>query len=213
MAKIYLSPSLQENNIGKGNYGTEEKRMNQIADVVLELLKQHGFTVYRNSPSMSLQQAVADSNSKNVDIHFAIHSNAGGGRGCEVYYTSDRGKKLAEAVYPFVEALTPTNDRGIKHTDKLYELNKTKACAVLIEIAFHDNSDDAIFIINNIESIGKAIAKGICKYFNVTFKEPVQETKGKLYKVQVGAFSIRENADKLVKELKAKGYSPFIVEV
>lgn len=32
----------------------------------------------------------------------------------------------------------------------------------------------------------------------------------KLYKVQVGAFSKRENADKLCNELKSKGYSAFV---
>lgn len=34
----------------------------------------------------------------------------------------------------------------------------------------------------------------------------------KLYKVQVGAFANRSNAEKLLNELKAKGYSPFIKE-
>jgi N-acetylmuramoyl-L-alanine amidase len=32
----------------------------------------------------------------------------------------------------------------------------------------------------------------------------------KLYRVQVGAFSNKTNADNLVKELKSKGYSAFI---
>ena len=35
---VYLSPSVQENNIGIGNYGTEEKRMNEIADIVEDKL-------------------------------------------------------------------------------------------------------------------------------------------------------------------------------
>lgn len=35
---------------------------------------------------------------------------------------------------------------------------------------------------------------------------------GKLYKVQVGAFGEKENADRLAKELNGKGYSVYIVE-
>lgn len=219
MAKVYVSPSTQENNVGVNGYGTEEKRMNLVGDVVVQLLKYNGFTVYRNSPSMTLQQAVADSNSKNVDAHFAIHSNAANGkaRGCEVFYTSDRGKPLAQHVYKYLEPLTPTKDRGVKRHEGLYELNKTKAVAALAEVAFHDNPEDAAFIMNNIQGIGEAIAHGICDFFGVAFKMPQpakEEPKptGKLYKVQVGAFSVKSNAEKLAAELKLKGYSAFIKE-
>jgi len=31
---VYLSPSVQQWNVGWGNYGTEEYRMNLVADVV-----------------------------------------------------------------------------------------------------------------------------------------------------------------------------------
>lgn len=38
--------------------------------------------------------------------------------------------------------------------------------------------------------------------------KPAQnQTTGKIYRVQVGAFSTKSNADKLAAELKAKGYS------
>jgi hypothetical protein len=41
----------------------------------------------------------------------------------------------------------------------------------------------------------------------------LKEVDDMLYKVQVGAFSVKENAEKLLAELKAKGYNGFIVEV
>jgi N-acetylmuramoyl-L-alanine amidase len=37
-----------------------------------------------------------------------------------------------------------------------------------------------------------------------------QKLKNRLYKVQVGAFANKANADKLCNELKAKGYSAFV---
>lgn len=217
MSKVYVSPSTQEHNIGAAKYGTEEYRMNQIADVVVPLLQYNNFTVYRNNPQMSLRQVVNDSNSKHVDIHVAIHSNAGGGRGAEAFYTSSNGKILADDLYKYIAPLTPTSDRGVKFTNSLYELNRTTAVAALTEVAFHDNRDDANFIINNIYEIGEAIAKGVCDYFNVAFKkpqpaEPPSESTGGLYKVQVGAFSNKENADDLAKELEAKGYDAYVYE-
>ena len=36
---------------------------------------------------------------------------------------------------------------------------------------------------------------------------------GTMYKVQVGAFSVKANAEKLVTDLKSKGYNSFITQV
>ena len=87
MSSIYLSPSTQENNVGAGSYGTEEQRMNQIMDRI-EADLQGRFTLYRNRPGMTLQQVVADSNAKKPDLHFALHSNAGGGSGAECWISA-----------------------------------------------------------------------------------------------------------------------------
>lgn len=183
---VYLSPSMQENNIGVGNYGTEEERMNQVCDVVQKHLLRHGITIFRNRPEMSLKQIVADSNYKNPTIHFAIHSNAFNGkiRGCEIYCHrfGGEGERLARLVYAELEPMTLSKDRGIKEGKNhfgigkpLYELAKTTAPAALVEIAFHDQPDDAKWIIENIEPIGVAIAKGILNYFNVDWIDEKSE--------------------------------------
>jgi len=177
----YLSPSTQESNIGAGNYGTEEKRMNQITDITEKILKQHGIIVYRNNPTWNLHQVCEDSNNKKSNIHFAIHSNANDGkcRGCEIYChkLGGEGERLAKSVYKYIAPITPTEDRGIKQGynfygigKHMYELCNTNAWASLIEIAFHDNKDDAAWIVNNIEYIGIAIARGILDYFGVAYK-------------------------------------------
>ncbi|MGE5328241.1 MAG: N-acetylmuramoyl-L-alanine amidase family protein [Deltaproteobacteria bacterium] len=165
---IYVSPSVQEHNIGIGNYGSEEAEMNDTADILCEFLKIDGrFIVYRNKPEMNLKQIIADSNAKKVDLHIAIHSNAcnGKARGTEVFYNllSVRGKKLAQYIYNNMEAITPSKDRGIKGTLSLGEV-KTKAVAALIEVAFHDNLQDAKWIMANKKAIAKAIYQGIIKY-------------------------------------------------
>lgn len=183
--KVYISPSTQENNVGVGNYGTEEKRMNEIADIVCPLLEYNGFTVKRNRPEMTLSQIIADSDAWKPDIHVAIHSNAMGGtnsgqaRGCEVYgYLIDgkvtNSQRLSEAIYKEVSAITPTAGRGVKNgvPHKFAEVVTVKATSCIVEVAFHDNMEDAIWIMNNIPQIGEAIVKGICNYFGVQFKKP-----------------------------------------
>ena len=81
--------------------------------------------------------------------------------------------------------------------------------AVLVESFFVDNDTD-----NNIgdtvaeqQAFGVAYAKAILEYFGIAYKA---KTTG-LYKVQVGAFANKANAEKLQKQLKADGYSAVIV--
>lgn len=171
MYKIYISPSVQEKNIGYGNYGSEEKEMNIIADFLCTLLRNDGrFIVYRNKPEMNLKQIIADSNAKKVDLHIAIHSNASDGkaRGTEVWYNllSVNGKKLAKCIYDILAILTPTADRGIKGTLSLGEV-KVKAVSCLIETIFHDNKDDAQWLLGHRQAVSKAIYQGILKYLEV----------------------------------------------
>ena len=58
-----------------------------------------------------------------------------------------------------------------------------------------------------LESKLPYIAEEITKRINK------KEVDDMLYKVQVGAFAVKENAEKLLAELKAKGYNGFIVAV
>lgn len=186
MIDVYLSPSLQEWNVGYGNYGTEEQRMNQIADVVAYELQRHGLSVARNSPEMSLAQAVAESNSLNPRVHVALHSNAsasGEARGAEVYTHrfGGEGERLARDIYQYLSALTPTEDLGVKegyqtfNGQGMYELRRTVAPAILAEVAFHDNRADAQFIMDHIYELGREISKGILQYFGIPFTPDTPE--------------------------------------
>lgn len=210
---IYLSPSTQERNIGYGNYGSEKYRMNQVADVVEKILTQHGVKVYRNRPDWDLKEVVRDSNLRKSDLHFAIHSNAGGGRGAEIfaYSSQSEGAKAAKIIYDEFEKITNIKGRGIKFNSKFYELNSTNAPAILIEVAFHDNLEDANWIINNIEKIGVALAKGALKYFGVPYKDMTTNNSKIIYRVMVGSYSKRENAEKQVERLKKAGFDAVIM--
>jgi N-acetylmuramoyl-L-alanine amidase len=219
---IYLSPSTQEKNIGVGAYGTEEQRMNEVCDVVQEHLLRHGITVYRNVPEMTLSQVVSDSNGKNPDVHFAIHSNAhqGKSRGCEVYCHrfGSAGERLARSVYKRLEPLTPTADRGVKESHShfgagrpLYELAYTKAPAALVEVGFHDNPEDAAWILANIDTIGAALAKGVLDFFGIPFVEAEGLSK-QPYRVQGGAYSVKANADAMLARVKAAGFTDAFIK-
>lgn len=171
--KIYISPSVQEKNIGVENYGTEEQRMNQIADVVMRVLALHkNIELKRNTVDMDWTGIRDGSNNWHADYHIAIHSNAGGGQGTEVYHyvdgTENNSLKLARRVYNKVAPLTPGVDRGLKSGMNLFEVNDTiVAASMLIEIGFHDNYADEEYIVGHIEALGVAIAQGLLDHLSV----------------------------------------------
>ena len=177
--RVYISPSTQEANIGLGYYGSEEKRMNEVADIIVPILEEYGVQVFRNTPQMTATGSKDASNMIGVDAHVAIHSNAGGGRGASVFTSGTiEGKKLASYLYRELQPITPADpDRGVKHTSTLVEVVKTKAPAALIEVSFHDNWQDATWIIQNQAKIALAIAKGILAYFEIPYGVKQEDEK------------------------------------
>lgn len=204
MKYIYLSPSKQESNYGYGNYGSEEQRMNQLVDAMIPYLDASGVGHYRNNPTMSTIQIVADSDNKKANFHLAIHSNAGNktARGCEVliYQNGGERERMAQIIYDKLSAITPTADRGIKVNPALTELKLTDAPACLVEIAFHDNAEDATFIMENIKKIARTLSECICEYFDVTFVDPYYVAPAPVVSAPIpesGSFLVRVTATDL----------------
>ncbi len=199
MPNIYLSPSTQEFNpyIGGGN---EEYYMNLIADAMEPYLRSSGIRFTRNTPTMTAASSIRQSNQGNYDAHVALHSNAapeeeaGMRQGSEVFYypTSQRGKRLAtiiaenlKMIYPY-EWLVKT-----KPTTSLGEVSKTRAPAVLIEFAYHDNEEDADWIRQNISEIAANVVLSLTEYFGIPFIEPQPVRKG-VVTVKSGWLNIRK---------------------
>ena len=79
---------------------------------------------------------------------------------------------------------------------------------VIIEYGFIDHPTDSAFyrLDENVITAAEAVIKVLCPYLGVKYQSP----KAALYRVQVGAFQTKENADNLVKQLKLLGFNPFI---
>lgn len=180
MPSVYLSPSTQEYNLYAGG-GNEEYYCNLIADAMVPYLRASGITFSRNNPGGTVSNSIADSNAGNYDFHLAIHSNAaperlsGQLRGPDVYYYRDStaGRRDAEIIANNLKRIYPTPSLvTVVPTTTLAELRRTKAPAVLVEIAYHDNIDDANWIKNNIEAIGRNLALSVADILGVPFIEP-----------------------------------------
>lgn len=221
--KVFLSAGHGGSDPGAVAFGLKEKDINlQTLLSCKAELERHGVEVVcsrtgdENDP---VSQEVKEANASGADLAVSLHVNAGGGDGFEAFYwsTSAEGKRLAQLGEKHVKAMGQ-NSRGLKSGNRLAFVKNTDMTAVLFESFFVDNDTD-----NNIgdtlakqKIFGVAYAKAILEYFGITYKNRNESTDtnvepGKLYRVQVGAFSKLENAEKLKAELEAKGYKPFIV--
>lgn len=180
MPKVYLSPSLQEYNPYAGG-GNEEYYMNLITDAMEPYLTASGIQFARNSPDMTLSQAIAASNASGADLHLAIHSNAAppnaAGRytGADIYYypTSVNGKRFAQILQSNYKRIFPDpSNVDIIPTTTLAEVRRTTAPSALIEVGYHDNPTEAQWIRDNINNIGRNLAQSVAEYFGVPFVQP-----------------------------------------
>ena len=186
MPIVFLSPSTQEWNPYNGG-GNEELYMNLLADRMEPYLRASGIQFVRNDPDRNVAGAIADSNAADYDVHLALHSNAapenlaGRLRGIDVYYSpySMASERLAvtiannlKAVYP-----EPALSRALP-TTTLGEVNRTRAVAVLAEIGYHDNAEDAEWIRNDLRAIAENLTESLCDYFGLPFVSPVAVVRG-----------------------------------
>lgn len=133
-----------------------------VGEEVRRLLKERGNTVYNctvdyaATTNESLSLVVQQANREDLDWFIAIHFNAGGGQGVEVYTYEGRQYQDAIDVCNNIAALG-FNNRGVKAGTGLYVIRRTKAKSMLIEVCFVDTEDA-----NKYLSVGyKAIAKAI----------------------------------------------------
>ena len=181
MPSIYLSPSTQEYNLYYDGNGSEEYYMNLIADAMEPYLVSSGIEFTRNTPEMTAASSIRASNEGNYDAHIALHSNAappnlaGQLRGTDVYYSpnSMRSREIADLMVANLKTIYPNpNDVRAVPTTSIGEVSRTRAPAVLIEFAYHDNPTDAEWIRNNIQTIGRTVVLALTEYFGIPFIEP-----------------------------------------
>ena len=202
MAKVYLSPSNQTDNRYAYGNTTEAVQCGKIADACRAALERSGVTVkVGHMPSM--QDKCKESNAFGADLHVPIHTNAFNGTvtGTRMFClnSSGEGMKACEAIFAWLAPITPGTSENIQVDASLYEVRVPSAPAAYVECEFHDNATTAKWIVEHTVDIGEAIARGICDYFGVTYKEKEQPESAastdKLYRVQEGAFANRPIAE------------------
>lgn len=214
MPKVYLSPSNQTANTYSYGNTTEAIQCGRIAEECRKALVRNGVEVMVGQYDTMANRCKA-SDKFGADIHVPIHTNAFNeevsGTRIFCYEMKGKGYEYAKKVFDVLAPITIGTSENIKAAPHLFEVKTPKAPTVYIEVDFHDVPETAKWIISHTTIIGEAIAKGVCDALGVEFKMVESPNTGEvesdvLYRVQVGAFSVKANADAYLKKVQAAGF-------
>jgi len=204
------------------NGRNESNDVLSIGRAVAAEVRRHGDTVDETrttDATVSLNDRSNFENRNTYDYFISFHRNAfqpEQAKGVETYTYLNPGAKskgLAQRIQTSLAALGFA-DRGVKEAN-YHVLRETKAAAVLIEIGFIDNTGDNNLFDAKRNEIIKALAKAILAQVGIDYIEasaPTQSENGQtLYRVMVGSYSVKENAENQVQKLKAAGFDAVIM--
>ena len=180
-----------------------------------------------NDYDLSLPKRCEMANRLKADYFVSIHANGyyfkdskgkdkeeyNSVRGWEIYVVSKGGRaeELAKYIrYSTLNHIPKIVDRGIKVAN-FAVLRGTNMPAVLIESGFYTNIEEKILLESEEyqNTLAKAYVEGILNYLKIPIIIKTEEDK--IYKVQVGAYKNKENAENRIKELEKLGIESYLV--
>jgi N-acetylmuramoyl-L-alanine amidase len=208
------------------NYPTAEL----VCKYLLEYQNVEVLRVYEATRDVPLAERTSKANSWGANLYVSVHYNAvgdgwndaAGGIETLVYSTStssSNGYNIARTVQDHLIQATGLKNRGVKARPDLWEMRSTKMPAFLCECGFMSNHNEAALMKSAAyqQKVARAIVDGIAAHYSLKKKvitpPPVNKpvaapppAKGTLYRVQLGAFSVKANAERLEKQAEDKGF-------
>lgn len=184
--KIYIDQGHNPRNPNAGAEGNglrEQDIVFRIGILLAELLRENpAFEVRLSRPTEqtqigssnneSLRLRVADANSWGADYFISLHTNASdisSATGCEAFAFSRSSPAFAlgEDILVALSESTGLRNRGMQVRSGLYVLRKSAMPALLVELGFISNPNDAYLMSQRPELFANGIYNGIVEYFGV----------------------------------------------
>ena len=177
--KIYIDQGHNPRNPNAGAEGNglrEQDLVYEIGVRTAAILRSRGFdvrlsrpnrnTILGTSNATSLAARVNEANSWGADYFVSLHTNAAAnpsatGSEAYVYRTGSTAESLAENILTELNLSTGLRNRGVAARPSLYVLRKTRMPAVLVELGFITNPNDAALMRNSPELFAEGVANGI----------------------------------------------------
>lgn len=229
MVLIYLDAGHGGTDGGASSNGIKEK------DIVLKLVKKMKAllgnyqdvtieTTRETDVFLSLDERTKKANNWNADVLVSVHCNSAGStsaKGFESYIYPNAGASTTAFQnvmhQEIIRAMgTGIEDRG-KKSANFHMLRESKMKAILTENLFVSNGSDSTKLKDDkfLDKIASGHVAGLEKFLGLRkIERPPQpeapKTDDKLWKVQVGAFEQKENAEALATDLRKQGYRPLV---
>ncbi len=203
---------------------------NRICDKVEEKLKGYsGYSLLRiddttGNTDISVADRAKKANNFGADIYISVHHNAGingGSGGGIVAYTyikvDSHTKDWQQLLYNKLIAKTSLKGNRAQPlaSADLGECRLTRMPAVLLECGFMDSATDVPVILSEdfANKCAEAITEAIVEKGGLEplpAEENDKQNKEVLYRVQVGAYKVKANAEKMKKRLQDAGFDAYI---
>lgn len=215
MVKIFIDPGHGGSDPGAVGNGLQEKNITlQIATRIRDILGSEYENVElrmsrTGDAAVSLSNRTNAANAWGADFLLSIHINAGGGTGYEDFVYPNVGAPTTtyqNIIHEEVLKTVDFADRAKKQAN-FHMLRESAMPALLTENGFIDNANDAAKLAQPsfIEQIARGHVNGLARAFALKKKQVT------LYKVQIGAFNDKANADSLAERAKSAGFEAFVL--
>ena len=184
--KIYIDQGHNPYNPNAGAEGNglrEQDLVYRIGILLADRLRANGnFEVRLSRPtpetqigtsnSTSLRLRVSEANSWGADYFISLHTNAAvqsaaSGSEALVFSIPSVAATLGEDILYGLNRATGLQNRGVIVRNRLYVLRKTQMPAVLVELGFITNYNDAMLMLNSPELFADGVYNGIINYLGL----------------------------------------------
>jgi N-acetylmuramoyl-L-alanine amidase len=238
MIKVTLGAGHGKNTAGKRvpkaldkNETREWILNNRVANYVEEFLKEYeGYELMRvddrtGKRDVPLSERTKKANDWKADIYISIHHNAGingGSGGGIVVYRYPNSSKFTKAMQKrlYDELIKETGLKGNRANPlgeaNFHVLRETNMAAVLIENGFMDSKTDAPIILTDAHArkSAKAIVNWLAREYKLKKKPKPKPnpkpSKDGFYRVVVGSYRDKKNAEEQQEKLKKAGFDSFL---
>ena len=231
MIKLFLDAGHGGKDGGAQGNGLSEKTLTlEIVKKIAQRLKTFEgieLKLSRNSDiTMSLSERTDMANAWGADYFLSVHINSApdaSANGFEsfIYSNTSDAKTISfqNVVHgEIMKQIAGVKDRGKKRAN-LHVCRESKMPALLTENLFIINKSDALKLKDDefLDRIAEGHVIGLEKFLGLKKSQQPPEAqptppKGKLYKVQLGAFASLENAQELARQVEKAGFKVFIDE-